>query len=149
LNLISKSDPFAEDAGRARADEGFANGSDAGTETDPNKVHAGDMYAAGLKQFFGDRLQIPSVISDGEVRRLCAVYRIAIGRNMRLFHVKPEAVRKSGNDLFDDAARSMLQKLLDDGTALPEPPPEVEELYRGRTADISITGPHGDASRCR
>ena len=39
--LIAKSDPFAEDAGKQRPEQGFLNGSDAGTETDPSKVHAG------------------------------------------------------------------------------------------------------------
>ena len=69
--LIAKSDPFAEDAKKQRPDEGFANGSDAGTETDPNKVHAGDVYGAMLQKFFEDRWQIPTVISQGEASKLC------------------------------------------------------------------------------
>jgi hypothetical protein len=55
-------------------------------------------------------------------------------------------VKKSGNDLFDDSARSMLQKLRDDNSGLPDPPPEVENLYRGRTVQLVLT--FGDPSKC-
>ena len=66
--LIAKSDPFAEDAGKVRPEEGRAAGVDGGLETDPNKVHAGDKYAALLGKFFHERHQIPTVISEGEAR---------------------------------------------------------------------------------
>jgi hypothetical protein len=148
-NLINKSDPFAEDAGKPRIEHGHASGSDAGTETDPNKVRAGDAYAAKLGLLFGQRLTIPSVISIGEARRLCAVFQININRNMVVWHVRQSPVRSSGNELFDDAARSMLLKLLDDRLTLPAPPPEVEELYRGRTVQVQIPGDtHGGSSAC-
>jgi hypothetical protein len=52
--------------------------------------------------------------------------------------------------LFDDSAREMLQKLLDNRTALPDPPPEVVDVYRGRTIAITLAGDaHGDASKCK
>src|SRR5262249_52275072 len=82
LKLVNKSDPFAEDAGKARPEEGHAAGIDGGTETDPNKVRAGDMYATQLGQFFGQHLNVPSVISVGDERRLCSIFEINIGRNM-------------------------------------------------------------------
>lgn len=148
-NLIAKSDVFAEDAGKARPEEGHAAGVDGGTETDPNKVKAGDMYAAQLGQFFGQRLTVPSIISVGEARRLCAKFEVNINKNMIIWHVKSTPVKASGNELFDDAARSMLMKLLDDKTALPPPPKETDELYRGRRVHIIIPGDiHGDSSRC-
>lgn len=148
-NLIAKSDPFAEDAGKARPEEGHPGGIDGGTETDPNKVRAGDMYAAQLGQFFGQHLSVPTVISIGEARRLCVLMQVNVGRNLTIWHVRREPVIASGNELFDDAARSMLLKLLDDKTPLPTPPNEVDEMYRGRTVQIVIQGdPHGDASRC-
>lgn len=148
-NLIAKSDTFAEDAGKARPEEGHPDGIDGGTETDPSKVRAGDMYAAQLSQFFAQRLTVPTVISVGEARRLCVAVQVNIGRNMTIWHVRTGAVIPSGNELFDDAARTMLLKLLDDKTALPTPPKEVDEQYRGRTVQLVIQGdPHGDSSRC-
>jgi hypothetical protein len=148
LNLVAKSDPFAEDAGKRQPEVGHESGVDGGTETDPNKVRAGDMYATQLGQFFGQHLNVPSVISVGEERRLCAIYEINVGRNMVIWHVKTTPIKSSGNELFDDAARSMLLKLLDDKTPLPQPPKEVDELYRGRRIQIVVTGRNGDPSRC-
>jgi hypothetical protein len=136
--LIAKSDPFAEDPKKQRPEEGFASGSDAGTETDPNKAHAGDIYGAMLQKFFQDRWQIPTVISTGEENKLCVTMSIAFDTRMRLWFVKQTPDKPSGNDLFDDSARSMLQKLVDDHTALPEPPPEIAEQFRGRRLPIRL-----------
>jgi hypothetical protein len=149
-NLIAKSDPFAEDAGKPRIEEGHAAGIDGGQETDPNKVKAGDMYAAQLGQFFAERNHVPTIISVGEARRLCVVFEMRVGRNMVIWHVRQDPVKSSGNPLFDDAARSMLLKLLEDKTALPQPPKELDEQYRSRTVQLAILGdPHGDTSRCK
>lgn len=149
-NLISKSDPFAEDAGKARPEEGHPGGVDGGTETDPTKVRAGDMYAALLGTFFHERWTIPTVISQGQANRMCVVFQVAVSRGMVIWHVKQQPVRPSGNELFDDSARAMLQKLLEDKTPLPQPPAEVEELFRGRTVQIALSGdPRGDSSRCK
>ena len=149
-NLITKSDPFAEDAGKPRIEEGHAAGIDGGQETDPNKVKAGDMYAAQLGQFFAERNHVPTIISVGEARRLCVVFQMNVGRNMVIWHVRQDPVKSSGNPLFDDAARSMLLKLLEEKTALPQPPKDLDEQYRAHTVQLAILGdPHGDTSRCK
>jgi hypothetical protein len=136
--LIAKSDPFAEDAGKQRPEQGFLNGSDAGTELDPNKVHAGDAYGAMLQKFFQDRWQIPTVISEGEERKLCVYLQVAIDQRMQIWFVKQDPDKVSGNDLFDDSARSMLQKLADDHTALPEPPAEIAEQYHRQRIQLKL-----------
>jgi hypothetical protein len=148
--LIAKSDPFAEDGGKDRPEEGHPGGIEGGTETDPNKVHAGDMFAAKLGIFLHDRWVFPTVISQGEANRLCVIYQVAISNRMIIWHLKQDPVRKSGNDLFDDSAREMLQKLMDGRTPLPEPPPEVADIYKGRTVNVTLAGDaHGDATKCR
>jgi hypothetical protein len=148
--LIAKSDPFAEDAGKARPEEGRAEGVEGGLETDPSKVRAGDMYAAQLGTFFHERWQYPTVISQGEANKLCVIFQINIGPSMVVWHLRTAPVRPSGNELFDDSARTMLQKLLDDRTPLPQPPSDVAEQYRGRTVNVALAGDlHGDSSRCR
>lgn len=149
-NLIAKTDPFAEDAGKARPEEGHASGIDGGQETDPNKVRAGDMYLAQLGQFFAERNHVPTIISVGEARKLCAVFEMQVGRNMVIWHVRQEPVKPSGNPMFDDSARTMLLKLLDDKTPLPTPPKEFDEQIRSRKVQLTILGdPHGDPTRCR
>lgn len=147
-NLQAKNDPFAEDAGRARPEEGHESGIDGGTETDPSKVRAGDMYAAQLAGFFRERWTYP--ISQGEAQKLCVVFQLNINPQMKIWHVRAEPVKKSGNELFDDSARSMLQKLLEDHTPLPEPPGEVAELFKNRRVNVALSGDlHGDSSRCK
>jgi hypothetical protein len=149
-NLVTKSDPFAEDAGKRRPEEGHELGVDGGNETDPNKVHAGDMYALKLGQFFGQNLTIPSIISGGEARRLCVTFDIRLNARMVIWHVQASPVKSSGNELFDDAARTMLLKLLDDKKSLPEPPPELEGQYRGQKLRVQIPGdPSTGASACK
>ena len=76
------------------------------------------------------------------------MFEMNVGRNMVIWHVRNSPVKPSGNELFDDAARTMLLKLLDDKTPLPQPPKEVDELYRGRRIQIVVTGRNGDPSRC-
>jgi hypothetical protein len=148
--LMAKNDAFAEDAGRVTPDVGALNGSDAGTETDPSKVHAGDMYAASLSKFFHDRWSVPTVISQGEANRLCITLQINISPRMVIWHLNETPIRKSGNDLFDDSAKEVMQKLLDDKTALPDPPQDIAEQYRGRTVNLTLSGDsQGDTSRCK
>ncbi len=78
------------------------------------------------------------------------MFQVNITTRMSIWYVKEDPLRKSGNDLFDDSARAMLQKLRDDHAALPEPPPEVAALYKGRTLNLMLSGAHdGDASRCK
>jgi hypothetical protein len=148
--LQALTNPFAEDAGRVVPDVGALNGSDAGTETDPSKVHAGDVYAAMLSKFFHDRWSIPTVISQGEANKLCITLQINISPRMVIWHLTENPIRKSGNDLFDDSAREVMQKLLDDKTALPDPPQDIAEQYRGRTVNLTLSGDsQGDTSRCK
>jgi hypothetical protein len=141
--LIAKSDPFAEDTTKQRPEQGFLNGSDAGTELDPTKAHAGDAYNALLRKFLQDHWQIPTVISQGEVSKLCVQFQPAIDQKMQIWFVPQRPTKASGNDLFDDSARSMLQKLNDEHTPLPEPPPEIAEGYRGRRILLGL----GDGCR--
>lgn len=150
LNLIAKTEAFAEENSRPKAEEGAADGVDGGQETDRSKVRSGDAYAAQLGAWFHERWQYPTVISQGEANQLCVVFRVSISAKMIIWHVQEQAARPSGNDLFDDSARAMLHKLLDDRTALPEPPLAVADQFRGRSIELVLQGnPHGDGSRCR
>ena len=96
------------------------------------------MYAARLQQFFKERWQIPTVISQGQANKLCSVFEFNISPRMIIWHMRQDPIKGSGNDLFDDSARTMLQKLLDDRTALPDPPPEVADSYKGKVVHMSL-----------
>jgi hypothetical protein len=146
-NLINKSDPFAEDAGKRRPEEGSPEGSDAGTAT---TARAGDEYAAKLAKWFHDQWTFPAFISQGEANKLCVVFRIQINRDMSLFYVGTKPVKSSGNEHFDDSAHEMLQKILDNHMKLPTPPPELDGTFRGKSVEVALSGStSGDSSRCK
>ncbi|HEY1955750.1 MAG TPA: hypothetical protein VGH28_09055 [Polyangiaceae bacterium] len=142
---VDKQMPFPEDGGRPEVAIGSDAGVEGGLETDPNKVHAGDMYALKLSSWFHDRWTVPTVISVADERKLCVVFQININPRMIIWHLRVEPIKSSGNPLFDDSARNMLQKLLDGGTTLPEPPPEVADQWKGHTVNLTL----GDGTSCR
>jgi TonB C terminal len=107
--------------------------------------HLGDMYATKVAQFLRSRWTMPSAISKGEERNLCATFQVSVSSRMVIWHLKQEAIRKSGNDLFDESARETLQKLLDDRTPLPDPPDALADAFRGRTMNITM---QGEGARC-
>jgi hypothetical protein len=147
-NLINKSDPFAEDAGKRRPEEGSPEGSDAGLVS--SNARPGDEYAAKLAKWFHDRWTFPTFISQGEANRLCVVYRMQINRDMSLFYVGTKPVKSSGNEHFDESAHEMLQKILDNHEKLPAPPPDLDGTFRGKSVEIALSGSSsGDSSRCR
>jgi len=132
---------FPEDAGKVRPEEGSDAGSPEGT---PGAPRAGDMYAMKLASFFHDRWTIPTVITPAEEKKLCVQYQINITPRMVVWHLRTEPIKTSGNALFDDSARTMLQKLLDDRTILPEPPNDVADQWKGRTVNLVL----GDGKSC-
>lgn len=147
--LIAQSDPYAEKTSRGDV-LGASSGSPSGTETDPDRLRVGDAYLLELNDWFHDRWQIPTVITQGEADRLCVGFQVSIDKRMRLWHLRKEPTRRSGNQLFDESAHEMLQKLLEDGTPFPEPPIDVGALYRGRTLNLMFSGNvHGDVARCK
>ena len=132
---------FPEDAGKVRPEEG----SDAGSpEGNPGGPRPGDLYAMKLASFFHDRWTIPTVITPAEEKKLCVQYQINITPRMIVWHLRTDPIKTSGNALFDDSARTMLQKLLDDRTVLPEPPNDVADQWKGRTVNLVL----GDGKSC-
>jgi hypothetical protein len=132
---------FPEDAGIVRPEIG----SDAGSPESPGgPERPGDKYAMKLASYFHDRWTIPTVITPAEEKKLCVVYQINLSPRMIVWHLRTEAIKSSGNPLFDDSARTMLQKLLDDRSVLPEPPNEVADQWKGRTVNLTL----GDGKSC-
>ncbi|MBX3187600.1 MAG: hypothetical protein KF819_11320 [Labilithrix sp.] len=136
--LIKNSNLVAADAGKQAPAEGHADGTDGGTEMDRNKVRQGDRFPGMLSAFLHARWQLPSVISVGEASKLCVPVSIATTRDMKVWNVSVNG--SSGNQVFDDSARSMLFRVRDSGAQLPEPPPEEAERYRQRSIPLRLCG---------
>jgi hypothetical protein len=136
--LIKNSNLFAADAGKQAPAEGHADGTDGGTEMDRNKVRQGDRFPGMLSAFLHARWQLPSVISVGEASKLCVPISIGTTRDMKVWNVSVNG--SSGNQVFDDSARSMLFRVRDSGAQLPEPPPEEADRYRQRSILLRLCG---------
>ena len=123
----------------------------AAPEASPESADAGtsDEYAWRLSRFFAARLQVPPSITAAEAKKLCVVVQVNVTHKMEIWHTRSEPVVSSGNDAFDAAAIAMMRKITDDAVVLPQPPKDVDDLYRGRVMRIVLRGDlHGDASRC-
>jgi hypothetical protein len=118
--------------------------------TEAERAKALGRYASQLDQFFRQRWQIPTSVSVAEAQRLCVTFQVSVSRALVIWHVRTVPTKTSGNALVDDSARTMLEKLMQDRTQLPDPPPEVAELFRARTLMISLmANPKADASSCK
>ena len=137
---------LVEDASAPRAD----GAAPAVAITDPARAKALEQYGAQLARFLRQRWQIPTSVPVAEAARLCVTFQANVSRSLVIWHVRAEPTKASGNALFDDSARAMLEKLLQDRTPLPEPPPEVADLFRGRTLVLVLPGnPKADGASCK
>ena len=48
--------------------------------------------------------------------------------------------QSSGNALFDQSVEDRLRQLQDDGTKVPDPPPEIAHRYLGKTISLRFKG---------
>lgn len=128
--LGDRAQAFAEMA-PDRPVEGDPNGLEEGTETE---AQAGDVYAGQLTMFFRRGWMVPTTLTADELRGKIVVTDITITRDM---HVGDFAVTtSSGLPLLDQSVIDRLTQLRELGTTLPEPPYEVEHLYRGQRVGI-------------
>ena len=123
---------FAEIA-EEKEKEGDPNGIEEGTETE---AQAGDLYAGQLYMFFKRGWTIPNTIADPT--RLVATAEVEITTDLTIgaFAV----VKSSGDPLFDQSVEDRLRQLHDEGTQVPDPPPEIAHRYLGKTISLRFKG---------
>jgi outer membrane biosynthesis protein TonB len=112
--------------------EGEEDGVEGGTET----AQTGDLYAGQLYNFFRKNWTIPNTISDPT--KFNATVDIDISRDMHVTGFK--IARGSGDALFDQSVEDLFNKLRSENLELPEPPPDAEHRYRGRSITITFSG---------
>lgn len=129
-SLGDRAQAFAELAPE-RPVEGDPNGIDEGTETE---AQAGDIYAGQLTLFFRRGWMVPTTLTADDLRGKVVVTDIEITRDL---HVGAFSITTgSGVPLLDQSVIDRLTQLRELGTTLPEPPLEVEQLYRGARVGI-------------
>lgn len=112
--------------------EGHADGSLSGTEKDPLKARAVDLYRDRIRSWFSRRFRVSgSGLGAEEITkyRVSATISISTDRTVTSYDIVP-----SGHDAFDRAARVALDGAK--GEAIPPPPENYPDIVQTR---ISLT----------
>jgi hypothetical protein len=110
----------------AASTQGSEQGAANGTETDPLKARAADMYRAQLASWFAARFQIKGKVPFDKLKTLhaSAVVSVTADRKVGSFSV----VRPSGDSTFDAEVQATLARVQSSGAELPAPPPMYPEM---------------------
>ena len=135
--------PEPPDAGAAAtvaSAEGSEQGAANGTETDPLKARAADMYRAQLAAWFQARFQIAGKIPFEKLKTLRSVVSVTVteDRKVGTFSV----TRPSGDPAFDAEVLSTLERIQSSGVELPAPPPMYPEMLgKSQSFRLQCTDP--------
>jgi outer membrane biosynthesis protein TonB len=119
----------------AASAEGSEQGAANGTETDPLKARAVDMYRAQLVAWFAERFLIRGKIPFDKLKTLhaAAVVTVTPDRKVGSFSL----VKPSGEPTFDAEVQATLSRIQSSGTELPAPPPNYPEIL-GKSQPIGF-----------
>lgn len=119
----------------ASASSGVANGSANGTETDPLKGRAADLYRAQLASWFLAHFMIKGKVPFDELQKLRGEVLVSINEDR---HIGGHSVlRLSGNAVFDAEVEATLARIRASGAELPPPPPNYPDML-GRTVSVGF-----------
>jgi outer membrane biosynthesis protein TonB len=105
--------------------QGSEQGAANGTETDPLKGRAADMYRQQLMGWFAARFQIRGKIPFDTLKKLHASTVVTISdRHVTSFSI----TRPSGDTTFDAEVQATLSRIQSGGAELPAPPPMYPDL---------------------
>jgi outer membrane biosynthesis protein TonB len=110
----------------AASTEGSEQGSASGTETDPLKGRAADMYRQQIAAWFISRFNIRGKIPFDKLKtlRAAAVVSVTSDRKVGSFSI----VKPSGDPTFDAQVQATLAGAQSSGAELPAPPPMYPEF---------------------
>ncbi len=131
-NSLQRAKAFAE-----LAEEEPLEGDPEGVEGGAARVaKVGDRYLGKLVIFLHTGWEIPVTVKNTDV--LSAVVALGIDEDGTLARMRVN--RSSGDDYFDQSLRDHLERLIRDGAAIPEPPPEVAAEFHGVTRPFRFLG---------
>ena len=116
--------------------EGAADGVKEGTETDPLKARAANLYRAKLLAWFQARFQAPGNLPCDVVHGLLASASISVGADRTI--TGATMGRASNNPDFDARVKTALDNFV--GQQLPPPPPLYPDLSPGTSLQPSFSG---------
>ncbi len=116
--------------------EGAADGVKEGTETDPLKARAANLYRAKLLSWFQARFQAPGNLPCDVIHGLLATAAISVGSDRTI--TSATMGRASNNPDFDARVKTALDNFV--GQQLPPPPPLYPDLSPGTSLQPSFSG---------
>ena len=112
--------------------EGHADGVKEGTEVDPLKARAVDLYRAKIAAWFSSRFRVSG---SGLAKEELVKYRVAASVSLSADRtVESYTITPSGNATFDAAARAALESAK--GQSIPPPPENYPDVAQTR---INVT----------
>jgi len=116
--------------------EGAADGVKNGTETDPLKARALDLYRAKIASWFQVRFRPPTDLPCDVVHALSSGAQITVGADRTITGYSVS--RPSNNAMFDAKVKATLDGVV--GQQLPPPPPLYPDLSPGTLLSPSFSG---------
>ena len=110
----------------AASTEGSEQGAANGTETDPLKARAVDMYKAQLGAWFVSRFQIRGKVPFDKLKTLRSLVSVTVTAERRVGTIT--VLKPSGDSAFDGEVQATLSRIQSGGAELPAPPPMYPEL---------------------
>jgi hypothetical protein len=110
----------------ASSTQGSEQGAATGTETDPLKARAADMYRAQLASWFVSRFNIKGKIPFDKLKTLHATAMVTVTPDRRVGSFS--VVTPSGDPTFDAEVKSTLASIQAGGAELPAPPPNDPDM---------------------
>ncbi len=129
------------DAGPPKAEpnlptEGATDGVKTGTETDPLKARALDLYKAKILSWFQVRFRPPTELACDVLHSLNASAQITVGPDRTITGYT--LTGPTNNDVFDSKVRATLEAMV--GQQLPPPPPLYPDLSPGTLLHPILSG---------
>ncbi len=106
--------------------EGSEQGAANGTETDPLKARAVDMYKAQLGGWFVSHFEIRGKVPFDKLKTLRALVSVTVTADRRVGSAN--VLKPSGDATFDGEVQAALSRIQSGGAELPAPPPMYPDM---------------------
>jgi outer membrane biosynthesis protein TonB len=109
-------------------EEGAADGVKEGTEADPLKAMAVNLYMSKIVGWFNARFKAPTEIPCEELKKLKASVSATVGgdRSVTGYTI----TKPSGNEVFDAKVRQTMDGIVGSHAELPPPPPNYPDILQ-------------------
>jgi hypothetical protein len=140
--FVDRDSPCAGGAFFVRGIQHSTAQDDAGPSPAGSHPEAAD---ASIGSWLRARWKRPPSISADESRHLCAVVQFTVSPMRRVWNVRGQPIRSSGNSEFDESVRAALESAIDEHATVPAPPHDLV----GEHVDYRVEFTEGDPHICR